>query len=311
MSSPEEALTQRIRELRRRHFGAQGRDVFAERLGLSAEVYTRFERGAVPPGDVLVRMCEATGEDLQWLLTGVAARGTVVISGTRGRHQDLLANLARLLDQRPELAAPVEAFVDLLARGERAAGERPAALPAPELEHLIFILEPTELPTLAPDGEGGPARALSLAPLADALSMAERMAVALADPSLTYERAALRDAELLTLRDAAGRVRQCVHSAEIATCFPNAFGLRLADDSMAPMFAAGDAVLVAGGVVAKVGRPALCRVLDEAGVRCRIWLGEEGEVVHWGRLADGESEEVARERVLWSLEVLFRVARAA
>ena len=311
MNSPEEALAQRIRELRRRHFGAQGRSVFAERLGLSAEEYARFERGVVPPGNVLVRMCEATGEDLQWLLTGVAARGTVVISGTRGRHQELLANLARLLDQRPELAAPVEAFVDLLARGERSRGERPVALPEPKLEHVIPILEAEELPTLFAAGDGGPPGGLSLAPLADALPAAERVRVEWAEPALTYERAALRSAELLTLQDAAGHTRVCVHSAEIAGCFPSAFGLRLADDSMAPMFSAGDAVLVAGGVEAKVGRPALCRVVEEAGARCRIWLGEEGDLVHLGRLADGESEDVARDRVLWSLEVLFRVARAA
>jgi len=113
MGSAEKALTERIRQLRRRHFGAGGKAEFARRLDLPLEEYERFERGRLPPGDVMLRMCELTGEDLQWLLTGVAARGTVVISGTRGRHQDFLTRLARLLDEKPTLAAPLEAFVEL------------------------------------------------------------------------------------------------------------------------------------------------------------------------------------------------------
>jgi hypothetical protein len=205
----------------------------------------------------------------------------------------------------------VEAFVDLLARGERSRSERTAALPEPKLEHVIPILEAEELPTLLGTSDGGTPGGLSLAPLAEVLHAAERVRVEWAEPALIYERAALHSAELLTLQDAAGHTRGCVHSAEIAGCFPGAFGLRLADDSMAPMFSAGDAVLIAGGVVAKVGRPTVCRVADEAGARCRIWLGEEGDLVHLGRLADGESKDVARDRVLWSLEVLYRVARAA
>jgi hypothetical protein len=77
------------------------------------------------------------------------------------------------------------------------------------------------------------------------------------------------------------------------------------------MFHAGDAALVAAGAEARVGRPALCRVADEAGIRCRIWLGAEQGVVHLGRLADGADEPIVQQRVLWSLEVLFRLALAA
>ncbi len=78
------------------------------------------------------------------------------------------------------------------------------------------------------------------------------------------------------------------------------------------MFAPGDGLLVMPGVGPKVGKPALCRLdRDEPTVRCRIWLGEEGHVVHLGRLTDGETEPVPRDSLLWSLEVLYRVALAA
>jgi hypothetical protein len=50
---------------------------------------------------------------------------------------------------------------------------------------------------------------------------------------------------------------------------------------------------------------------EEPAARCRIWLGDEEGTVHLGRLADGGCEQVPRDKLLWSLEVLFRLARAA
>jgi transcriptional regulator with XRE-family HTH domain len=264
VSTAEQQLAQRIKELRRRHFGAQGKGRFAQRLGVPVDEYSRYERGTVPAGDVLVRICEITGEDLQWLLTGVAGRGTVVIAGTRGRHRDLLARLARLLDEQPQMAAPLEAFVDLLARSALPR-EAAAALPGPDVEHLIPIFEPDELPmTLATD-EGGKAGPFDLAPLRADLEPTAREAIAVAEPAMQYPAEALRATELLTVA-ADGKSRQYLRSAEIARCFPGVFGVRLRD---------------------------------------------EGDRVQLGRVTDGECEQVPRDKVLWSLEVLYRLARAA
>lgn len=311
MKRPEQALAERIRELRRRHFGPRGKATFAERLDLSLEEYERFERGTVPPGEVLVRMCEATGEDLQWLLTGVASRGTVVISGTRNRHQELLTRLARLLDAHPRLAAPIEAFVDLLARGEEVRAEARPALPVPEAGALIPVFEPHELPATLPGDDDGPG-GFPLAPPPGEWQMGERATAQLAEPAGAYEPDAFRAVELVSLAgDASRPPRQFIHSREIAACFPGIFGVRLADDAMRPMFRAGDAALAAVGAPARVGRPALCRLRNEREVRCRVWLGEDGGYVQLGRLADGELERHSPEDVCWSLEVLFRLAPAA
>ena len=87
MASPEAQLSSRLRELRRRHFGARGKPQFAARLGIPVEEYNRYERGALPGGELMVRICEVTGEDLQWLLTGREARQSLGISGARRRHR--------------------------------------------------------------------------------------------------------------------------------------------------------------------------------------------------------------------------------
>ncbi len=311
MTKPEQALTQRIKEIRRRHFGARGRDAFAERLGISAADYARYERGTLPPGDVMVRICEVTGEDLQWLLTGVAGRGTVVISGTRGRHQTLLANLAQLLDEHPALAAPVEAFVNLLAQGEAVRGRQRPALPVPKVEHLLPIFDPDDLPILPPGVEGGDAGGFDLACFAVADSPAQRSAVEVVEPALKYASNAGRRGEVLTMTDDVGGARCCLHSREAADYFPQAFVVRLADDAMRPMFVSGDGVLVAPGVPARVGRPVLCRVRGDQQPRYRIWLGDEDGLVSFGRLDDEGTEQVAAGELLWSLEVIFSVRQAA
>lgn len=307
MSTPEQALALRIKDLRRRHFGPRGQERFARQLGISPAEYARYERGVVPPGELMVRMCEATGEDLQWLLTGVAGRGAVVITGTRARHQELLARLARLLDERPEFAAPLEAFVSLLAGGPQARAA-PPGLPGPDPAHLIPIFDFDHVPSTLPDG---PPRGFDLARFVDPAAPLQRESVLMAEPAMQYEPQTGRPAEILTLTDERGVPGRCVHHAEIRQLFPDAFGVAVADDVMQPMFIAGDAVVVAASAEPKIGRPALCRLADEPGPRCRIWLGADDGTIHLGRLSDGETEQVPRDRLLWSVEVLFRVARAA
>ncbi len=310
MTSPQQALAQRIRELRRRHFGARGKAAFAQKLKVPLTDYDRYERGKVPPGEIMVRMCEVTGEDLQWLLTGSGSRGTVVISGARTRHQDLLARMAQMLDERPELAAPVEAFVDLLVRG-RSGQSSATALPTPPTDHLIPVYDAREAPQALPrpDDTSGRHSLVKGIDVRSQSSTAQRCVIS--EPSVEPRTQEPRRTDLLVVETEAAVPRRFLHSAAIAGCFPNAFGVILAGDEMHPMFNAGDAAIVASGVSPKVGRPALCLVTGEESVRCRIWLGSDAGRVHLGRLADGGEEEVDADALHWSLEVLFRLAPAA
>lgn len=312
MSTPEKELAQRIRELRRRHFGPRGKREFARRLGVAREEYDRFEAGRLPPGELMVRMCELTGEDLQWLLTGVSSRGTVVISGARNRHQDLITRIAQALDARPKLATPLEAFFELLLRGEDGRRETTPELPPPAAEDLIPLLARDEWPDELPDPDGpGGGRMLAPLPSSELLAPAERRPALLAEPAMDYGPDTLRNATLLSVPDATGAPRRFVQSRELTRCFPAAFGVVLDDDTMAPMFVAGDALLTAAGAEPRVGRPALCKFADRAHDRCRIWLGADDQHIQLGRVVDGQHEQVPREQLRWSLEVLYRVAPAA
>lgn len=311
MSNPEKALSERIRELRRRHFGPRGKAEFARRLGLAEHDYERFERGAVPPPDVLVGMCETTGEDLQWLLTGVAARGSVVITGARGRHQQLLARTARLLDEKPERAGALEAFVDLLCAEDRVNAPRERFLPPLRGADLIVWFEadelPDELPPPVPPSDGG----LWL-PSPDRLRIAKPVQrVWLETPGGERTAGAARALRVFTVGDENGRPRRFVRCRRLSAEIAGLFAVRVDDDTMEPMLQAGDAAVAALSAAARVGRPALCKLADEAGVRCRVWLGESGDTVQLGRLSGWEQESVPRAALRWSREVLYRLRLAA
>lgn len=309
MASAKALLTQRIRDIRRRHFGARGKAEFARRLGVPVEEYERFERNVVPPGDILLRICELTGEDMQWLLTGVAARGTVVISGARGRHQHLITRIAEQLEADPSLAAPLEAFFDLLTAGP--AGTRGAAGalstpvdPADAGTLLMPILAPEQIPDELPD----PDRPSSIGAAALPTPESVRVDGYLSEPAVAYDPDDTQPIQIIESRDACGHRRKFFCGGSVGVCFPGAFGVLIGDDSMRPMFEPGDAAIVSAGTEPVVGRPAICRVADEPHVRCRIWLGIDSEGIHLGRLGDAGQETIAPDRCRWALEALYRIS---
>lgn len=296
-------LAQRIRALRRRHFGRTGKRQFAERLEIPLDEYESYERSTIPPADVLLRMCEVTGEDLQWLLTGVASRATMVIAGARPRHQELIGRIAQGLNERPELAAPLEAFFDLLTTDPRTErGGRTLPAPTDAASDLIPILDACELPAKLPAGDAGGAPHPLSRPASSA-SLTQTQRARLIEPGADLA-GAQRPIALVASGDSS---RRFIRSAELAECFPHAFGVTIQDDAMLPMINPGDALIVSADVPSVVGRPALCRTQSAPQVRCRVWLGCEGQLARLGRLRDHGVDQVAMSEIDWSLEVLYFV----
>lgn len=310
MTTSHADLGKRIADLRRRHFGARGKAEFAQRLGIEPNELARYERGKIPPGELLVRICEETGEDLQWLLTGVGSRGTVVISGTRSRHQDLLTRLAAALDRNPALASPVEAFLDLLLSGEQARATQPQLPPEPQ--PLWIPIYPADRAPERVPRPGEPAQAgAALAPSGDRGAIVAQRPARLIEPAAEIDSERVQTAQIVTVADDHGAAADFVKSVSIARAFPSAFGVVVGDDAMTPMFEPGDIALVAGGMPARPGRAAVCRPAGSAPARCRVWLGEDRGTVAVGRLIDQSEERIPADELAWSLEVLYRLAPAA
>lgn len=306
MAEQHQQLTERLRELRRRHFGPRGKAEFARRLSIPLDEYERLERGALPSGELLVRICELTGEDLQWLLTGREARQSLVISGTRRRHRDLIARIASLLDERPACAGPLEGFVDLLcATPLRSPGRALPGPSPPTLSDLVPILDFEELP-LEFGIPGGKSR-FWLPPPEDKTPI--DVSTAALTATLEGDAPPAAQMRVVTCVDPRGHERAFLQSREVLASFPDAFAVRIADDAMTPLIPRGTAVIVAPGAAPELGRPALCRTSE--GASCRVWLGIRDGLVHLGRASDGSRESLPQSALRWSLAVLFRLAPAA
>lgn len=109
-SSDREDICARIAQMRLEMAGPRGKARFAKQLGISPSTYDYYESTRVPPADVLLRMAEVTGVDISWLLTGDAGTPNGPWVG-----QPVVRRAAALMAGSPDAAAPLAAFIDLLA----------------------------------------------------------------------------------------------------------------------------------------------------------------------------------------------------
>jgi transcriptional regulator with XRE-family HTH domain len=67
------AICDRLKQVRVQVCGTRGQSHFAALLQLSPSTYNYYEKGRVPPVDVLDRASKVTGAPLLWLIRGEAA----------------------------------------------------------------------------------------------------------------------------------------------------------------------------------------------------------------------------------------------
>ncbi len=123
-SSWKEDVSARIAQVRLEVAGPRGKAQFAKQLGISPSTYDYYESTRTPPADVLVRIAEVAGVDIGWLLTGQADS-----EGRPSAGHPVVRRAAALMAGKPDAAAPLAAFIDLLAEVQ---ATFPAAGPAGE-----------------------------------------------------------------------------------------------------------------------------------------------------------------------------------
>jgi len=106
----EKAIIARIRSLREQNVGGRGKSKFARALNISPSTYNYYENNRIPPIEILLKICEVTGADLEWLLTGQST-GKEPASGP---NSGLLQRLDKLFTDNPEMTEAVLAFIELL-----------------------------------------------------------------------------------------------------------------------------------------------------------------------------------------------------
>ena len=108
----EKALISRIRQLREDYAGERGKALFSKALGIRSSTYNYYERDRVPPVELLWAICQLTGADIRWLITGDRDHeGTVA---GRPVPRPLIDRIGKLLEKDSSSLSAIIAFIELL-----------------------------------------------------------------------------------------------------------------------------------------------------------------------------------------------------
>jgi transcriptional regulator with XRE-family HTH domain len=313
----EKAVIERVKVLRKQHAGNRGKSKFARALGISASTYNYYENNRVPPIGILLKICEVTGSDLEWLLTGRSSEKKV----TFGINSKLLRRLDDLFTNSPELAGPVMAFVELLCekRGFEKEiqkkfspfkSERPGWIPvlgrtAAGMVHFwdqTNLPEPrqaiTELDELVKKHTGK-----AIVGSADGTVSVDLQARSLVDGVKK------QGVSLVRVRgEEADSIVEFVQCEEIHKLFPDSFALQIDGDSMSPRINDGDIVILSPSVPAAQGQIGIARLANQIGVTCKLIRTTE-TAVHLIPINEKyETKVVNKKDLLWALAVLCHIS---
>jgi len=313
----EKAIIQRIRLLRGQYAGDRGKSKFARALGISASTYNYYENNRVPPIEILLKICEVTGADLEWLLTGHRTEKRFAF----GPNSGLLQKLDNLFTNNPELTEAVLAFVELLCEKKGVEREfhskvlppkpdRPGWIPvlgrtAAGIVHFweqTFPPEPkqaiTELDELVKEHIGK-----AIVGSVDGTVSIDLQALPLID-------GIKRQAANLIQVSGQGQeqIVEFVQCEEIHKLFPDSFALHVDGDSMSPRINDGDIVILSPSVSAAQGQIGIARVANQIGVTCKLIRTTQGDVHLIPINERYETKVVAKKDLLWALAVLCHVS---
>ena len=313
----EKAIIERVRLLRKQYAGDRGKSRFARALGISASTYSYYESDRVPPIEVLLKICEVTGADLEWLLTGEKTGKT----HTSGANIALLQKLDDLLGENPDLAEPILAFIELLCEKKGiekkfhsnvvpAKPARPGWIPvlgrtAAGMVHFwdqMVLPEPkqaiTELDELVKKHLGK-----AIIGTVDGMVSVDLQARTLIDGLKG------KGANLIQVGgQEAEEIVEFVQCEEIFELFPDSFALHIDGDSMSPRINDGDIVILSPSVPAAQGHIAIARIANQIGVTCKLIRSTEQEVHLIPINERYETKVVAKKNLLWALAVLCHIS---
>jgi SOS-response transcriptional repressor LexA/DNA-binding XRE family transcriptional regulator len=319
-NSDEKAIIERIRDLRTRYAGGRGKSKFARALGISASTYSYYENNRVPPPQILLKICEVTGANLEWLLMGHPP-----LSDEKrfafGSNATLLQKLDELFSDHPELTEAVSAFVELLCEKKGLEKQLRPKIPLPETARPGWI--PVLGRTAAGivhfwDQELLPESKQAITELDELVKKhLGKEIVSSADGTVSVDlqaRVLLQNvrenrANLIQVcgREA-GDIVEFVQCDQIHKLFPDSFALRIDGDSMSPRINDGDIVILSPSVPAAQGQLAVARVVKQIGVTCKLIRTTENGVHLIPINEKYETKVVAKKDLLWALAVLCHIS---
>jgi transcriptional regulator with XRE-family HTH domain len=320
--SDEKAIIERIILLRRQYAGERGKSEFARSLNISPSTYNYYENNRIPPVDILLKICQITGADLHWLLTG--DQNSPIKKGGPAQQNisdPLLQKIQKLLSDNPAMAQPVSAFVDLL--DQKKGFENKIGQSMPKLDQA----RPGWIPVLGRTAAGIvhfwneellPTPAVAVTELdqlvkkfvgKDIVSLAEGKATV--DLHVKHLVDGLKKAPVSLVQisgQPADQVVEFVQCEQIHKIYNDSFALRIDGDSMSPQINDGDIVILSPSVPASQGQIGVVRIANQIGVTCKL-VRMTDQAVHLIPINEKyETKVVLKKDLLWALAVLCHIS---
>jgi transcriptional regulator with XRE-family HTH domain len=310
-------ISSRIAQVRLEVAGPRGKSKFAKLLGLSPSTYDYYESTRMPPADLLVRIAQIAKVDLNWLLTGR--------NGAEGVPLDhpVLQRAAAMLAEKPDAAAPLAAFVELLAASLNFPTDKPidADPPAPiptdtPATREVSLADPRAswIPILGRSAAGLPQFWSDQDQAAGVTRLDELIQRNAANPLRQIRTATAATetdqavVEVITLNEPDGSdVVSFIAAERIKSVYADAFALRIDGDSMRPDIRHGDLVILSPSVDAIDGKAAVIQLSAQIGVTCKLFR-RDGDTIHLVPINDELPPQTYPDKDLsWALRVLARV----
>ena len=313
----EKAIIERVKLLRGQYAGNRGKSKFARTLGISASTYSYYENNRLPPIEIMLKICEVTGADLEWLLKGRSTEKKFAF----GRNSELLQKMDNLFTNNPDLTEAVLAFIELLSQKKGIEGEfhasvlpsrpdRPGWIPvlgrtAAGIVHFwdqTFLPEPqqaiTELDELVRKHIGK-----EILGSVDGTVSIDLQARPLVD-GVKKQQANL----IQVCGQGQEQIVEFIQCQEVHKLFPDSFALHLDGDSMSPRINDGDIVILSPSVPAAQGQIGVARVANQIGVTCKLIRTAQRDVHLIPINERYETKVVNKKDLLWALAVLCHVS---
>ena len=337
MRLDENAITNRIRQLRRDYAGERGKALFAKALGISPSSYNYYENDRIPPVAILWKICQVTGANLEWLVTGNANEAEK--SRSEYQNQAIFRKITTLLEKDPKSAKPLFAFVDFLA--EKAVAEQNFSIKQdqPDIKKDAKLSDQSSivqgdrktqgsqtrrwLPVLGRTAAGithfwdaengklpGVTELKSLIERHKSSQYSQMHSVEISSDLSQVDVGQLeaKSVSLVQMTDPDDEgICEFVDCPEIIQKYPDAFALRVDGDSMSPRICDGDIVVMSPSVNARDGGTAVVKLCNQIGVTCKI-VRRSGNQIHL--IAANEKFDTRiynLDQLEWSLAVLWKI----
>ena len=313
----EQTIIERVKLLREQYAGSRGRSKFARALGVSPSTYNYYEISRVAPIEILLKICELTGADLEWLLAG----RTTARRFAGGPNTAILQKLDDLLAEDAALAKPVSAFLELL-REKKVAEKKIQPTPVfskPNRPGWIPVLGRTAAGMVHFWDQTLLTRPKQAVTELDELVRKHigKAIINSVDTTLSIDLQArvlvdgIKGAEVNLIQVSGKEDEQVVEFVEcdqVYNLFPDSFALQVDGDSMSPRINDGDIVILSASVPAAQGQIGIARVANQIGVTCKLIRSTERQVHLIPINERYETKVVGKKDLLWALAVLCHIS---